>query len=393
MQKIILVTIFLANYFNTFSQSESEKYLFKKDIMNKLTTDSVSWKFQTAAVEYSFIGDYKGALNIWDQGLNPKSFTPTRKDSAILSAANIVSAKDYIINRAKAEQIIIINEAHHNSRHRVFTASLLEGLYQQGYRYLGLEAIWDTTINNRAYAIQSSGYYTAEPEFGNMIHTARRLGFIVFGYEAKGGENGKEREIAQANNIKAFLDQNTNEKCLIHCGYDHVMEGEVRGWEKAMAGRIKEYTGINPFTIDQVKFSEKSKADYSHYFVYGTQEEKPFVLKTRDSLLFNGLTDPKQTDVSVIHPISHYDKGRPKWMAEQRQEYLLSRVHLDKMNFPLQILAYRKGEYQNNGVPADIIEIETYDENKALYLEKGQYEIILRNDRYEVLKQFDININ
>jgi hypothetical protein len=52
------------------------------------------------------------------------------------------------LNRAKNEKLIIINEAHHNIKHRVFTTSLLQGLYDNGYRFFGLEALSDTSINN-----------------------------------------------------------------------------------------------------------------------------------------------------------------------------------------------------------------------------------------------------
>ncbi len=43
-------------------------------------------------------------------------------------------AAEYIIKRSSKERIIIINEAHHQPLHRVFTESLLEGLYQNGFR-------------------------------------------------------------------------------------------------------------------------------------------------------------------------------------------------------------------------------------------------------------------
>jgi len=127
---------------------------------------------------------------------------------------------------------------------------------------LGLEAIADSTINERNYAIQESSYYTKEPEYGNLISEARRLGFNLYGYEASEGKNGKEREIEQAKNIKKFMQAHQNGKYIIHCGFDHVFENEVKNWEKAMAGRLKEYTSIDPFTIAQVKFSEKSKSEF-----------------------------------------------------------------------------------------------------------------------------------
>jgi uncharacterized iron-regulated protein len=62
----------------------------------------------------------------------------TGADSLFFNTFKAVNAKDYILERAKKEKIIIINEAHHNARHRSFTCSLLQGLYEDGYRYLGL---------------------------------------------------------------------------------------------------------------------------------------------------------------------------------------------------------------------------------------------------------------
>src|SRR5690606_18409918 len=107
--------------------------------------------------------------------------------------------------------------------HRVFTESLLEGLYQNGYRYLGLEALAeDSLINIRKWPVINDGYYTNEPQFGNMIREALRLGFIVFGYES--GGRGKEREMGQAANIVEILKNDPNTKILIHCGFGHIVE-------------------------------------------------------------------------------------------------------------------------------------------------------------------------
>ena len=55
----------------------------------------------------------------------------------------------------------------------------------------------------------------------------------------------KRQEIEQALNIKRVIDSRPNEKFLIHCGFDHALEGIHNSWEKAMAGRLTEYTGID----------------------------------------------------------------------------------------------------------------------------------------------------
>lgn len=376
----------------TFGQQNKEVYKFSSDILSEIEKDTVAWKYQTGAANLSFIGDYANTLSIWDKAVPSRKYIPTLKDSAVLSQSTTLHAREYILEKSKNEQIIIINEAHHHPRHRAFTRSLLKGLYMQGYRYLGLEALFDTLINIRNYPIQESGYYTKEPEFGNLLYEARRIGFTVFGYEASEGKNGKEREMEQAKNIQKYMSTHTEGKYLIHCGFDHVFENEVRNWEKAMAGRLKEYTGIDPFTIDQVRFSERSKAENSHYFLYATKNKEPFILKLNQNEVFNGLTDPKQTDVVIIHPISKYKNARPEWIMKDKQEYLIAKSALNKYKYPIQIMAYRINEYENGGIPADIIELDNKQSAKSLYLQSGKYTLILRNQKYEVVDKYTISI-
>lgn len=374
------------------AQNSTEVYPFSKDITTAIEQDTVEWKYQTGAVRYSFIGDYKNTLIAWDKAIPKAGAKPTVSDSLLLKSSDILDAKEYILKQSEKEQILIINEAHHNPRHRTFTTSLLEGLYKNGYRFLGLEALSDTLINQRKYAVHDSGFYTAEPEFGNLIYEALKLGFTVFGYEASAGKNGKEREIEQAENIRTFMKLHPDGKYLIHCGFDHVYENEVRNWEKAMAGRLKEFTGIDPFTIDQVKLSEHSKPELNHYFLYATQEKQPFIFKTQDQTIFNGFTAPKQTDILVIHPVTQYQQNRPQWLSYEKESYRISKKRLKKYSYPVQILAYRTEEYENDGIPADIIELKDAQNTTPLFLKKGSYTFVIKNQNYEVIDLFTSEI-
>ncbi|MCA6361972.1 MAG: hypothetical protein IM638_02980 [Bacteroidetes bacterium] len=371
---------------------KSETYKFSADIEAVLEADTMPWKYQTGAVMYSFAGDYRNALRVWDKGMHARNYIPTAADSALLSGSVCKDAREYIINRSKTEQVIIINEAHHNARHRTFTRGLLEGLYKNGYRYLGLEAIFDTAINVRNFATSETGYYTNEPEFGNLIYEARRLGFTLFSYEASEGKNGKAREIEQAQHIHAFMKQHTKGKYLIHCGYDHVFENEVRNWEKAMAGRLKEYSAIDPLTIDQVKFSEKSEPAHTHYFVRSIEAVRPFVLLDKDNKVFNGISEPKQTDITVIHPLTVYYNQRPHWFTDEKESYVLPEKKRIKYTYPVLILAYRKKEYEQKGIPADLIELSNNSTHPRLYLKKGKYTLVVKNRDYQIVDRFDVNV-
>lgn len=373
------------------AQDNVNFYKCSSDIQADIGKDTTDWKYQTAAVRYSFVGDHKNTLLMWDKALRNRPYKPDAADSAYLKSAKRKNARDYILERARTEQLIIINEAHHNPMHRRFTAGLLKDLYRQGYRYLGLEALADSAVNERNYATKESGYYTSEPEFGNLIYEARKLGFILFGYEAAEGKNGKEREIEQARNIQQFKATHPEGKMIIHCGFDHVYEGEVRNWEKAMAGRLKEYTGIDPFTIDQVKFSERSSPELSHYFVYTTTTNDAFILTDPEEGIFRGITSPHQTDIAVIHPLTRYINDRPHWRASGRKAYRLPESTLKAGAYPVQVLAYRAGE-EVNGIPADIIELESTSDTKPLYLAPGRYTLVSRNKTYQVVHTNTITI-
>jgi len=394
MKKIKLLC-FAFLFVNAVAQPEKEVYKFSTDIENTIENDTVPWKYQIGANEYSFIGNYKKARETWDKnGVGIPEITA--EDSLYFNEFSPVNAKEYIIERSKNEQIIIINEAHTNPKHRTFTHSLLQGLYDNGYRYLGLEALWDMHdtldifINERKYSIMKSGYYTKEPEFGNFIYAALKIGFTLFGYDGGFEYGGKEREIAQARNIVNFMEKNPPAKVLLHCGHDHVIEGAHRTWEKAMAGRVKEYTQIDPFTIDQTQYAEKSDKKYNHPYISMVNKAFPVILIDKDGNLFNGEKGSDQVDCKIIYPETHCINGRPNWLFSEgnRKVYYIEKSKI--VQYPLLVLAYRKGEFDNNGVPTDVIEIIGNENIPPLILGKGDYEIIMKDSHYNIVDRYAI---
>lgn len=369
-------------------QFPREHYKFSADLDSALSLDTTAYKYQMAATYYSIAGYYQKALQAWDKNGGRKPVL-SKSDSLFFANSKKVDAGEYIIDRAKDERIVIINEAHHVARHRTFTASLLQGLYDEGYRYLGLETLNDSLINERKFPVNGSGFYLREPEFGNMVTQALKMGFILFGYEASGDKNGKEREIEQAQNIKNFIDHHKEGKVLIHCGYAHAYEGTYQAWEKAMAGRLKEYTGIDPLTINQETYTEKGNRALNAPFVNLLSESNPVVLidpKGNDFLSpANGTTD-----IVIIHPASKYINGRPDWIMKGKSSY---KFPVDKITTtPLLLLAYREGEFEKDGMPADIIEVTEKNDKQFLYLAPGKYQIIVRDRGYKVLDKIAVLI-
>ena len=387
---LILISI------NLKAQSKNENYKFKEDISIKLEKDTVPWKYQSAAVDFSITGNYRKALQTWDmQGANKAILSAN--DSLYFNKFKATNAKDYIIKRSKKEKLIIINEAHNNSRHRVFTTSLLKDLYKNGYRYLGIEALADSLINERKFPnLQSGSLYLHESQYANLIKKALDLGFTVFNYEytyAK-GKTGKDREIEQAENIAKIMKQNPKDKFLIHCGYDHLNEGipGIKSWEKAMAGRLRDLTGVNPFTIDQIPCSEKGSVEFNNPYIRFSNSVNPAIMVDSKGQTFNGSEGNGVADCRIIHPVTIYKNGRPDWLFLNGERKAIPIPTDSITQFPVLALAYRIDEFENEGIPADVIEIDNKEQEANFILDKGKYRIIIKNRAYKTILDYQKKI-
>lgn len=390
--KTAIFLLIISSVTNLFSQAKNETYRFTEDINLSIEKDTVAWKYQLGATSYSMSGHYKEALETWDKNgaTIPKI---TKEDSLYFKTFKPKNAKEYILNRSKSEQVIIINEAHNNSRHRVFTTSLLQGLYNNGYRYFGIEALSDISINTRKFPVEETGFYTKESQFANLIQEAIKIGFILFNYEYTSEKRitGKEREIEQAENISKIIKTNPNAKFLIYCGYDHLIEGipRIKSWEKAMAGRLTEMTGINPFTIDQISSSEKGQLKFNNPNIQMANMDYPVIMVNDNGETFNGkMNNEIKIDCSIIHPITKYNNERPNWLtlSGERKTYKIPSSKIT--DYPALIMAYRNDEFEQNGIPADIIEISDKTKTGNLILSKGDYKIIIKNRQYSIVNEY-----
>lgn len=342
---------------------------------------------EQAAVASSFIGDYRAALQYVD-GNAPAMPAISRADSLYFLRFRPQNAREYILARAGREQIVMINEAHHVPLHRVFTLSLLAGLYHQGFRYLGAETLseGDQGLAKRGYPVTSptdyaanSGYYTAEPQYGHLIREALRLGFTVFAYDAfpdvPPADFARQREVQQARNIQKILQADPTAKILIHAGYDHIREDSLGGsWGKAMAGRVKEFTGIDPFTINQEKLSEKSAPAYENPYYKLAHAPEASVFLNQEGQVFAGPPGSSLFDVRVYHPPTRYQYGRPDWLLlNGRRKSRVVTQRDNSLTYPCLVFAYRQEEDSRFAVAADIIELRTPQDRTALILEPGKY--------------------
>jgi len=395
------ITFIFSIYISNGQTPWYSNYSFSDKILDKLSHDTLNYQ---AAQDLSYVGEYEKMLVIWDRGEQkmPADLTPEQVKE--FSKFKAVNAKDLILEKAKTEQIILINEAHQQPYHRVFTTSLLHDLYKAGFRYFSAETIsnYDISLNElqkNKYPTINSGYYTREPLYGNLIREAINEGFEIFGYETTrlGSSDSSGinlREVDQAKNIKKILDKDPKAKILIHCGWDHIVETPYQGWGKAMAGRLYEYTGINPFTIDQTKLTEHSSAEYQN--PYWSSLNLDYYAMFVDSIgqTFCGPREYKRYDARVYHPKTKWLNGRPHWVFENNRTpyYIKEKITL---TFPCLVFAFipKEKKENENAIPFDIIELKTSADKKALSLKKGQqFTIVIRDENFKEQK-FNVTVD
>lgn len=358
------------------------KYKYSFEIEEDLDTNQQPWKYQNAATNYSFIGNDESVFRHFYRDYPVRKPMSDHELDSFMNLYHLVDAVEYILKQSQSEQVVIINEAHHKPKHRVFTRSLLQGLYDQGFRHLGLEAlsnimVSDSSLNERKVPHFSTGYYIMESQFGNLVREALDIGYTLFPYEGEG--NGKPREINQAKNITAFMEKHPGEKILIHCGYQHAQEGAIKGWEKAMAGRLMEYTGINPLTINQTIYDNRYDTSYMSPLHQRLNLTKPMVLLDSNEMSFLGTSDTSGFDIVVFHEKNRKTHGRNTWLQYSGNQWVKISLEDLKMDKPYFILAYPEGNDVSKAIPVDMLELEPKTKNCHLVLKPGKYRVIAQS--------------
>jgi hypothetical protein len=311
---------------------------------------------------------------------------------------NFTPALEYIINASEDKQVVMINEDHNTPKHRILTYNLLEDFYVAGFRYLAVEALEnDSSIINLGFPQISSGYYTAEPNMGNLLKKAIRLGFKLIPYEStdRTRYNGKSesylqniREVNEAENIHKILIKDPSAKILVHAGHGHI-------WEKGgdiifMAEYFKILSGINPLTINQSINSMdefKVKLD-STINLKNTQI--PYVVLNKDNKprISNG-DGENAYDLLVAWPTPQMEHGRKDFLLSKKGTRLHTlTVHKKDIGKLVQI----KSLNPKDDIPLDQFVVKPGTFQYGVALDKGQYRLQIVDNKGRITRNEKLNI-
>ena len=397
----VSVTLILASL-TTFGQVD-KSYLFSKDIQNKVDSEKNSWQLQTYAVLFSKVGNYKASLATQHLYLEKNKAAMNipekpKADNISFSTFKPENAVSMISKAAEKYKVVITNEAHYQPQNRIFTTLLLEKLYQQGFRYLCVEdlsrndTIWkskeDKELNSRKYPLKTTGFYMDEPQYGNLVRKALKLGYTLVAYEHYAseikdpGERMMGRENGQAKNIAEILQKDPNAKILVHCGYGHLNEN-IKDSIGLMAAMLKLNFNIDPLTIDQQDMLEENNEPY--YNLINIKEPSVYV---SNNGFFSDLNANHKVDLVVFFPRTKYINGRPDWLVyDKNRKYYFIKLNQIKLIYPVMISAFYKGEDISATVPADIIEIANQNDKVALVLNKGEYILQIKDSSGNITEQ------
>ncbi|WP_281226640.1 hypothetical protein [Flavobacterium aquiphilum] len=194
----------------------------------------------------SLIRDYENKQDRFDKTVaNALSEDIVKKDENVFAE---------ISRLAKNNKIIILNEGHYYPKHRLFAMQLLDVLKQNDFKYVSLETFNGNEGDNiGVFPNAKNGFYIKDPYFGHFVRKAYTMGFTILGHENT--DRNIDREAGQAKNIMKIIEKDPNAKIFIYVGHGHL---EEEGERRAMASYLKEYSKIDPITINQESLITKT---------------------------------------------------------------------------------------------------------------------------------------
>ncbi len=330
--------------------------------------------FQALANYFSLINEQDSVAYYWGR-LNDK---PADR---ILPKKHLLPASPKILEAAKANQIVMFNEAHTAPSHRHYVGLLLDSLHALGFRYLALEALGgDSTVNKHGFPSIDSGFYTNEPTMGNLIRRAKHLGYQVVGYDSE----SSAREYDQAKNIFAkTLAVEPLAKVVVLAGHGHIDES-TRTSRKTMAAYFREISGINPITVDQTALEGFAPSEPTAGGAYilddGVMQDLEIPVQIQsDFKVYNGYRLAALDNCFGSSQSLKVSIEVPKDSLDQRQSHIL--------------LVYKAEELTEGVQPVPTAIRYLKEDNVAdAKLCRGEYAVVVKNHYGEVVWQHRLQV-
>jgi hypothetical protein len=173
------------------------------------------------------------------------------------------------------------------------------------------------------------------------------------------------------------LDSIPKSKLIVYCGFSHIGEDSIANWAIPMAAKLKELTGIDPYTVEQTVLSERSDKSLNNPYFNLVDFNNYAVLIDKDGNPFNKKLDDKRIDAFLYSPPTKYIHNRPDWIFEnEKASFFLSKDSV-QVTYPFLVKVYFKDkDIENMVIPIDIIEIKSAHELSSTAI------VVFKNEKF-----------
>ena len=331
----------------------------------------------------AFVGDEKTALG-------GQMFPPADVET-LGEKAEAEDAIHRIVREAEGRRIVMLNEAHSVSRHRMFLVQLLRALRPMGFTHLAVETFNnDGSSSNGAAQFRvtqrfapNDGTYSWDPVFAEAIREAADLGYGFIGYEQREGQSGQDgespiaaREAAQATNLLGALNAlPTSARVIIYVGFSHLRETPDRRNNIWLAQRLRGLADQDPLTIEQSAtgsfepFGESSATTKAVFDRFPRQAA--VIVQDGDEVIGAA---PRGADLAVFHPPLPSIADRPGWLAADPERRRVDVALPAEARPTIALIQAVHAKDDAPQVPADQYLLKADDVGQAtLFLRPGSY--------------------
>lgn len=314
--------------------------------------------------------------------------------------AKYVNPFPIIIQQAKTQRLVMINESHFKPIHRVFIGEIAAQLSSLDYTHYGSEMLgnvdkteWLNSISGprgTGYFANVNGFkdYWNEPVYAQVIEKTSKLKYRLFAYEGdisrppEGTDSLTDyRERLAASNIKKELETFPTEKFLIHAGYHHIKERNDASNIIWMAEHLKDAYPVDPLTISQTEcYTEEANIT--------------------NSLGYSLLTDEAGIPISgygydliIAAPKPKLYRERPLWLRNQLGKQFIDVPRDARFDGPndFTLITAHRVDRPSPAAPEDIIYRAPHSE-KVLALRRGEYTLTISDRNGIKMKTVMINV-
>lgn len=331
---------------------------------------------------YTMIGAEAELRALWLQYPMPSGAGGNVPD---LAGAELRPAAPEIRAASQGQRIVMLNEAHDQSRHRAYALTLLRDLRNAGFTHFAAETfVHGGEIVTEGAPTARSGTYTRDPLYGDLARQAAALGYELVAYERR--QDQEEREQAQADNLWSLLSSDPDARVFVYAGYSHIEEAPVPPNDALwMAALLKDQYGLDPLTISQTHAMPGLTADQDSRTYQAVDAlfdiEQSSVVELADGALLGS----EGVDIWLFHPRERIDSetGRPDWLSMDgyRAPYEVTFTPMDERTL---IRAFVQGE-PGDAIPMDQILVPAGADSVTLMLPPGAYRLVRRTGDGETL--------